>query len=120
MTGHLHPLEPLALALESGRSCWKFSVPQTWETRWAPGKAYYQTARYDEALKLSQDALAGCNGKAPEIALLEAQAMTAAGRYEDAAGALRDFLRGHGDDREAATGRRWLEQLAASGRIRTQ
>ena len=88
-----------------------------WETRWALGKAYYQGARYDEALKMSQDALAGSNGKAPEIALLLAQAMTAVGRYEDAAEELRGFLKEHAETREAATARRWLERLAESGKL---
>lgn len=90
----------------------------TWETRWTLAKAYYQDARYDEALKMSQEALAASNGKAPEIGLLIAQSLTAVGRYEDAAQVLRGFLRDHGDRREAATARRWLERLAASGKIR--
>lgn len=88
-----------------------------WETRWMLAKVYYQNARYDEALKMSQDALAASNGKAPEISLLEAQSLTAVGRYEDAAQALREFVRDHGDRREAATARKWLERLAASGKI---
>ena len=90
----------------------------TWETQWTLAKAYYQDARYDEALKMSQEALAASNGKAPEIGLLIAQSLTAVGRYEDAAQVLRGFLRDHGDRREAATARRWLERLAASGKIR--
>jgi Tfp pilus assembly protein PilF len=89
-----------------------------WETRWTLAKAYYQDARYDEALKMSQDALAGSSGKAPEIELLVAQSLTAVGRYEDAAQALREFLKDHGDRREAATARKWLERLTASGKIR--
>jgi Tfp pilus assembly protein PilF len=89
-----------------------------WETRWTLAKAYYQAARYDEALKLSQDALAASNGKAPEIALLVAQSLTAVGRYADAAQALREFVRDYGDRRAAATARKWLERLTASGKIR--
>ncbi|HXJ07800.1 MAG TPA: tetratricopeptide repeat protein [Candidatus Acidoferrum sp.] len=91
----------------------------TWETRWTLAKAYYQDARYGEALKMSQEALAASNGKAPEIALLVAQSLTAVGRYEDAAQMLREFLREHGDRREAGTARRWLQGLGANGKIRT-
>jgi Flp pilus assembly protein TadD len=88
-----------------------------WETRWTLAKAYYQDARYDEALKMSQDALAASGAKAPEIELLVAQSLTAVGRYEDAAQSLREFLQDHADRREAATARKWLERLTASGKI---
>jgi len=90
----------------------------SWETRWTLAKAYYQHEQYDEALKMSQEALAGSNGKAPEIELLVAQALTALGRYEDAAQVLREFLRDHGEQGRAATARRWLERLTAGGKIR--
>jgi Tfp pilus assembly protein PilF len=90
-----------------------------WETRWTLAKAYYQHEQYDEALKMSQEALAESSGKAPEIGLLLAQALTAVGRYEDAAQVLREFLRDHGDRREAATARRWLGRMTAGGKIRT-
>jgi len=89
----------------------------TWETSWTLAKAYYQQAKYDDALKMSQDALTKSNGKAPEIALLVAQSLTAVGRYEDAARVLGEFLKDHGDLREAAKARRWLERLAASAKI---
>jgi Flp pilus assembly protein TadD len=89
-----------------------------WETRWTLAKAYYQSAKYDEALKMSQDALAASTGKAPEIELLVAQSLTAVGRYEDAAQMLREFVTSHADRREAATARKWLERLTASGKIR--
>jgi tetratricopeptide (TPR) repeat protein len=89
-----------------------------WETRWTLAKAYYQRERYDEALRLSEEALAGSNGKAPEIALLVAQSLTAVGRYGDAAQLLREFLRDHGDQREAPKARRWLEKLTANAKIR--
>ena len=91
----------------------------TWETRWALAKAYYQHQQYEEALKLSQEALGKSEGKAPEVGLLVAQSLTAVGRYEDAAQILRVFLKDHADRREAATARRWLSGLAASGRIRS-
>ena len=55
-------------------------------------QAYYQQARYDQSLQMSQDALESSNGKAPEIELLVAQSLTAVGRYKDAAQALRRFL----------------------------
>lgn len=89
----------------------------SWDTRWALAKVYYQQARYDQALEMSQVALSSSKGKAPEIELLVAQSLTAVGRYEDAAQALREFLRENGDHREAATARRWLEKLSASGKI---
>ena len=89
----------------------------SWDTRWTLAKAYYQQARYDQALEMSQVALSSSRGQAPEIALLVAQSLTAVGRYEDAAQALREFLRDHSDRREAATARRWLDRLSASGKI---
>ncbi len=91
-----------------------------WETRRTLAKAYYQHQQYEEALKTSQEALAASNGKAPEIELLMAQSLTAVGRYEDSATALRDFLKNHGDRPEAATARKWLDRLTASGKIRRQ
>jgi Tfp pilus assembly protein PilF len=91
----------------------------TWETRWALANAYYKHEQYDDALKISQEALAGSNGMAPEISLLVAQSLTAVGRYEDAAQVLREFLRDHADRSEAGTARRWLDRLTASGKIRT-
>jgi Tfp pilus assembly protein PilF len=89
----------------------------TWETRWALAKAYYHHEQYDDALKMSQQALAVSNGKAPEIELLLAQSQTAVGSYEDAARTLRNFLKNHGDRHEAPTARRWLASLATSGKI---
>ncbi|HKV25271.1 MAG TPA: tetratricopeptide repeat protein [Candidatus Acidoferrum sp.] len=89
-----------------------------WETLWALGKSDYHQGRYDEALKMSQQALDNSSGKAPEIALLVAESLTAAGRYEDAAAVLRAFVKDHGDMREAGTARRWLAQLSSSGKIR--
>ncbi len=46
-----------------------------------------------------------------------AQSLTAVGRYEDSAKELREFLKNHGDRPEAATARRYLERLAADGKI---
>jgi Tfp pilus assembly protein PilF len=89
----------------------------TWEMRWTLAKACYQHAQYEDALKMSMEALAASNGKAPEIALLVAQSLTAVRRYEEAAQMLRDFLRDHPDRREAATAQRWLERLTTSAKI---
>jgi Flp pilus assembly protein TadD len=87
------------------------------EAYWALARAYYQSARYEEALKSAQVALVESKGRAPEIGLLVAQALTAVGRYEDAAKTLREFLREHGDRPEAGKARRWLEGLRSSGKI---
>ena len=89
----------------------------TWETRWALAQAHYQSGRYEEALKMSQDALAGSKGLEPKITLLVAQSFTAVGQYEEAARTLREFVRDHEDRKEAATARRWLESLAKDGKI---
>jgi len=88
-----------------------------WDARWALAKSYYQQAHYDQALQMSQAALTASNGKAPEIGLLVAQSLTAVGRYEDAAQALREFLRDHPDHRDAPTAHRWLDGLVVNGKI---
>lgn len=105
------------LAIEPLEKSLQLDAAGTWETRWTLAKAYYYGARYDQALKMSQEALSVSNGKAPEIGLLVAQSLTAVGRYEDAAQMLREFVRDHADRREAGTARRWLERLTASGKI---
>ena len=92
--------------------------PGGWETHWTLARAYYYHKQYDAALKTSQRALAESNGKAPEIALMVAQSLTAVGRYEESAQVLREFLKNHGDHPEAGTARRWLERLSAAGKIR--
>lgn len=91
-----------------------------YEAHWALAKAYYYHEQYDQALKISQEALNGSNGKAPEIKLLVAQCLTAVGRYEDSAQALRDFLKNHGNDPQAPTAKRWLARLTEDGKIRSQ
>lgn len=105
-------IAPLKKALE-------LNPAGAWSTRWALAKSYYQSEQYPAALNMSQEALARSNGSAPAIALLVAQSLTAVGRYEDAAGVLREFLRDHANQEEAATARRWLDQLTASGKIRS-
>ncbi len=92
--------------------------PGSYETQWALGKAYYYHEQYNEALKASQLALTESAGKAPQIELLVAQSLTAVGRYEDSAQTLRSFIREHGDRPEAATAKRWLDNLVKSGKIR--
>ena len=90
----------------------------SWEAQWALARAYYHHQQFQEALKASQEALTESHGAAPEIQLLIAQSLTAIGRYEDSAQALREFIKDHGDRPEAATARRWLERLSADGKIR--
>jgi predicted Zn-dependent protease len=102
-------IEPLQKSLQ-------LDQPGTWETRWTLAKAYYHHAQYEDALKMSLEALSASNGKAPEIALLVAQSLTALGRYEEASQMLRDFLRDHPARREAATAQRWLERLSTSAK----
>ncbi len=94
--------------------------PAGWETHWTLAKAYYYHKQFPEALKASQQALTESNGKAPEIALLVAQSLSANGRYEECAQSLRDFLKNHADHPEAPTARRYLERLASAGKIRRE
>jgi Flp pilus assembly protein TadD len=84
-----------------------------WEAHWALAKAYYQHEQYEDALRASQFGLAESKGKAPEIALLVAQSLTAVGRYDDAAQTLREFVKEHDERPEAATAKRWLQKLTA-------
>ena len=92
----------------------------TWETHWALGRAYYHQQHYDQALTTSQLAWTESKGKEPQIELLVAQALSAVGKYEDAAQALRDFLKHYSDRPEAATARRWLDGLASNGKIKSK
>jgi tetratricopeptide (TPR) repeat protein len=108
----ISPLEK-SVALDKPQS----GAASAWQTRWTLAKAYYHQGRYDEALQSSQNALDDSRGKAPQIALLVAQALTAVGRYDEAAQTLRSFLRDHGQQPEAATAQRWLTNLSASGKI---
>jgi Tfp pilus assembly protein PilF len=91
-----------------------------WETHWSLAQSYYHSARFDEALKASQQAQAESNGQVPHVALLVAQALAAVGRYEDSATVLRELLKSHSDGPEAVTARRYLERLTADGKIRQQ
>ena len=89
-----------------------------WETHWALAEAYYHQERYEDALNQSQQAKAQANGQAPQAELLFAKSLTAMDRFEDAAQVLRDFLKDHANDKDAATARRWLDGLKANGKIR--
>jgi tetratricopeptide (TPR) repeat protein len=88
-----------------------------WETQYTLAQVYFHLEKYPEAAQMSQAALAKSNGKAPEIALLAAQSLVAAGKYEEAAQALRDYVKNHGDRPDAAKAKRWLDRLAADGKI---
>jgi Tfp pilus assembly protein PilF len=103
------PLEK-SLQLDSG----------SWETRYVLGEAYYHRQLYDQAVTTSQLALTESKGKAPEIELLVARALTAVGKYEDAAQALRDFLKRYRDRPEASNAQRWLDNLAKDGKIHSK
>ena len=89
-----------------------------WDAHWTLAKAYYHQQNYENALKESQEAVNGSHGVAPDAELLLAQALTAAGRYEDAAQTLRTFLNNHPKDPGAEKARRWLDRLAADGKIK--
>ena len=89
-----------------------------WQTQWALGESYYQNARFEDALRVSQKAESELNGQAPQLDLLWARALTAVGRYEDSAKVLRELVKNHSDGPEAATARRFLERLATDGKIR--
>ena len=93
--------------------------PTTWDTEYTLGQAYYYRQQYDQALKASQLAWTQSNGKAPQVELLVAKSLTAVGKYEEAAQALRDFLKRYGDRPEAPNARRWLDGLAKNGKIRS-
>ena len=105
-------ISPLERALEIN--------PHSWETRWTLAKACYYQRQYDRALKESRSALAASTGRAPEIELLVAQALTSVGRYEDSAQALRNFLQKHPDHPQAAVARRWLDRLKQAGKVKNE
>jgi Flp pilus assembly protein TadD len=88
-----------------------------WETQYSLAQAYYKLEKYPEAAKTAQAALTKSNGKAPEIELLVAQSQVATGKYDEAAQALRDYLKNHGDRPDAAKAKRWLDRLVADGKV---
>ena len=91
-----------------------------WETHWSLAQSYYHSARFDEALKLSQQAQTESKSQVPHVDLLVAEALMAVGRYEDSATVLRELLKNHRDGPEAVTARSYLERLTADGKIRQQ
>lgn len=94
--------------------------PNSWDTHYTLAKAFYHQEQFDNALREAQLALAQSHGAEPAIELLLAQTQTAVGKYEDSAETLRNFLKNHPKDKGAATARRWLERLAADGKISNQ
>jgi Flp pilus assembly protein TadD len=88
-----------------------------WETQYTLAQAFYKSEKYPEAAKEAQAALAKSNGKAPEIELLMAQSLVATGKYDEAATALRDYVKNHGDRPDAAKAKRWLDRLVADGKV---
>jgi tetratricopeptide (TPR) repeat protein len=89
-----------------------------WQTQWMLAKAYYDREHFDQALKIAQQARTASHGSVPQVELLLAQCLTAVGRYEDSAQVLRQFLKDSPNGPDAATARRWLDGLAANGKIR--
>lgn len=94
--------------------------PANWEAHWTLARALYRQEQYEPCLAEAQQALAQSHGSEPAIELLVAQAQTAVGKFEDSAETLRTFLRMHPNDKGAATARKWLDRLAADGKIRKQ
>jgi len=90
----------------------------SWETDWALAKAYYFHDQYNQALKMAEQAHTTSHGTSPQAELLLAQCFTAVGRFEDSAQILREFLKSNAQAPEAVTARRWLDNLAADGKIR--
>lgn len=91
-----------------------------WETHWSLAESYYYSERFDDALKLSQQAQSESNGQVPQVDLLVARTLVAVGRYEDSASVLRELIKSHSDGPDAATARHYLERLTADGKIRPQ
>jgi tetratricopeptide (TPR) repeat protein len=92
----------------------------SWETHWTLARAMYRQEQYEGAVKESQQALSQSHGAEPGIELLLAQAQVATGKFEESAETLRTFLKNHPNDKGAATARKWLDRLAADGKIRKQ
>lgn len=88
-----------------------------WETRYSLGEAYYHTQRYDDALKLSQQAQADTKGQVPQVDLLVARSLAAVGKFEDSAKVLRQVTQKNKGTPEAQTAQRFLDRLTADGKI---
>ena len=92
----------------------------SWETHWTLASALYRQGQYDNALKESQTAFSQSNGMQPSVELLLAQSQVAVGRFEDAGETLRAFIKNHPNDQGVATAKKWLDRLAADGKIHKQ
>jgi Flp pilus assembly protein TadD len=92
--------------------------PANWETHWTLARAFYRQEQFEESLKESTQALAQAHGAEPAIELLIAQAQAATGKFEDSAETLRTFIKNHPNDKGVATAKKWLDRLAADGKIR--
>jgi tetratricopeptide (TPR) repeat protein len=88
-----------------------------WETYWALAKAYYYREQYAPALKMVEQAQSKTHTPISQVDMLQAQCLTAVGRYEDAAQVLRKLLQTGTDGPDAATARHWLDKLADDGKI---
>jgi Flp pilus assembly protein TadD len=88
-----------------------------WEANWALAKSYYYREQYEEALKMAESARTNARTSIPQVELLLAQCLTAVGRYGESAQVLRQFLKEHSDDPGTVTAKRWLDGLAANGKI---
>jgi Flp pilus assembly protein TadD len=91
-----------------------------WETHWTLARAYYHREKYDGALKEAKEALSGSHGAVPDIELLLAQSQTAVGQFEECAETLRTYLKNHPNEPGAALAKKWLNRLAADGKIKAQ
>jgi len=91
--------------------------PSNWEAHWTLARALYRQEQYQACLAEAQQALSQAHGAEPAIELLIAQAQTAVGKFEESAETLRTFLKAHPNDKGAETARRWLDRLAADGKI---
>ncbi len=88
-----------------------------WETSFALAKAYYYHEQYEEALKMVESARVSAHASNSQVELLLAQCLTAVGRYGDSAEVLRGVLKTHINDADTATAKRWLDGMAADGKI---
>jgi tetratricopeptide (TPR) repeat protein len=87
-----------------------------WETDWALARSYYYHQQYEQALKMAELAETSSHSSIPQVQLLLAQCLTAAGRYDDAAQVLRQVLKTNSNTPDAATAQRWLDGLVANGK----
>jgi Tfp pilus assembly protein PilF len=91
-----------------------------WQTQYSLGEAYYRVQRYDDALKASQQAQADAKGQVPQVDLLVARSFAAVGKFADSARILREVVQQNNGTPEALTAQRFLDRLAADGKIPPQ